>query len=43
MQNALTWGLVIAGYIAPGVIFGLALRPAAELMKRGGAATARVR
>jgi hypothetical protein len=42
MQNALTWALVAVGYLAPGVVFGLALRPAAELLKRSGAATAGV-
>jgi hypothetical protein len=42
MSNGLTWALVAVGYLAPGVVFGLALRPAAELLKRGGAATGRL-
>jgi hypothetical protein len=42
MPNALTWALVAVAYVAPGVVFGLAVRPAAELLKRSGAATTRL-
>jgi hypothetical protein len=43
MQNALIWALVAVGYLVPGIVFGLALRPAAELLRRSGGATGELR
>jgi hypothetical protein len=40
MHGALDWTLVASGYVLVGVVFGLALRPAATLMKRWGRAAA---
>jgi hypothetical protein len=37
----LTGTLVTIAYVAPSVVFGLALRPAAETIERVGRATAR--
>jgi hypothetical protein len=32
----MTWALVIAGYLTPALIAGLALRPAGDVMRRWG-------
>jgi hypothetical protein len=36
------WTLVVVGYVAPGLVSGLALRPAADTFKRWGRATTSV-
>jgi len=33
------WTLVVVGYVAPGLVLGLALRPAADTFTRWGRAT----
>jgi hypothetical protein len=40
-ERLLTGTLVAIAYVAPTVVFGLALRPAAETIERVGRATAR--
>jgi hypothetical protein len=41
MRNEIwTWGIIVVGYSAPGLLLGLALGPAGGLMERWGRSSA---